>query len=66
MVAGSTIRDVAFVVRHRSFVKKLNAAMPDILLPVKSNSPRIEESLQVKITMVAREYKINTGRKVCH
>jgi hypothetical protein len=59
MVAGSTIRDVAFLVRHRSFVKKLNAAMPDILLPVKSNSPRIEESLQVKITMVAREYKIN-------
>ena len=41
-----------------SFIKKLNNAMPDILLPVKSNSPRIEESLRVKVTMVAREYKI--------
>jgi hypothetical protein len=41
-----------------SFIKKLNNAMPDILLPVKSNSPRIEESLRVKVTMVARECKI--------
>lgn len=41
-----------------SFIKKLNAAMPDILLPVKANNRRIEESLRVKVTMVAREYKI--------
>jgi hypothetical protein len=39
-------------------IKKLNDAMPDILLPVKSNSSRIEESLRVKVAMVAREYKI--------